>query len=62
MTRFSRSCNHALMSVVVAFLFTTLAPIVAAPSFKSPPRQGGVTVVYKNGETPSWAADSNAVL
>ena len=62
MTRFSRRCNHALISVVLAFCFTTLAPIMASSSFKSPARPGGVSVVYKNGETPSWMADSNAVL
>jgi hypothetical protein len=62
MTRSSRRLTHSLLSVVVAFCFTTLAPIMASSSFKSPARQGGVSVVYKNGETPLWMADSGAVL
>jgi hypothetical protein len=61
MARLSRRLSHTLLSVVVAFCFTTLAPIMAS-SFKSPARQGGISVVYKNGETPSWMVDIGAVL
>jgi hypothetical protein len=61
MTRSSRRFTHALLSVVVAFCFTTLAPIVASSSFKTPASQGGASVVYKNGETPLWMVDSSAV-
>jgi hypothetical protein len=62
MTRSSRRLTHTLLSVVLAVCFTALAPILASSSFKSPARLGGVSVVYKNGETPLWMADSGAVL
>ena len=62
MTRSSRRFTHTLLSVVVAFCFATLAPILASHSFKSPARLGGVSVVYKNAETPLWMKDGGVVL
>jgi hypothetical protein len=61
MTRSSRQLTRMFLSVVMAFCFTTLAPILASSSFKSPARQGGISVVYKNGETPLWMDDSGVL-
>jgi hypothetical protein len=55
MTESLRKHTRGLATVALALLMLTLAPVVSS-SFPRTARQGGDSVIYKNGPTPVWMA------
>lgn len=56
MTRSIRICSRGLVTVALAFCLLAVAPVVST-SFTRMARQGGDSVIHKNGPTPVWIAE-----
>jgi len=55
MTKSLRKHTRGFATVALALFMLTLGPVVSS-SFPRAVRQGGDSVIYKNGPTPVWMA------